>query len=104
MRLPTISRPIKTAPDPKTTILRTKLCPPYYFQPVQVRHQRLGHPDRAVSLLVVLQHGDQRSTGGDRSAVERVRVHGAAASAHPDSQPPRLKIGAVAAGLSLPVR
>ena len=36
------------------------------------RPQHLGHDDRAVGLLVVLQHGDQAAADGDGGAVERV--------------------------------
>src|SRR5215467_726635 len=37
-----------------------------------VRAQRRGNCDRAVGVLIILQHGDQRAADGESGAVERV--------------------------------
>src|ERR1700722_10962203 len=67
-----------------------------------VRHQRVRHRDRPVTLLVGLHHGDQRAADRDARAVQCVHVANAAVlGAHARVHAARLELAAHRAGRNL---
>src|SRR6185437_13686098 len=75
------------------------------LHPAHIGLQRIGHGDRAVVLLVVLQHGDEGAADGKPGPVERMDKARALAffRAEACANPPGLKLAAIRAARDLAI-